>query len=35
MLRGREWLAAPKRLQHEPAAVQAATACDFAKDQAK
>jgi uncharacterized protein (TIGR01244 family) len=35
MLHGREWLAAPKRLQHEPAVVHAAMACDFAKGQAK
>ncbi|WP_022962750.1 bifunctional protein tyrosine phosphatase family protein/NAD(P)/FAD-dependent oxidoreductase [Halopseudomonas pelagia] len=35
MLRGREWLAKPKRLPHEPAAVEAAAACDFGKEQGK
>ena len=29
MLRGREWLAQPKRLPHEPLVVEAAAACDF------
>jgi sulfide:quinone oxidoreductase len=31
MLRGREWLAAPKRLSHEPLAVEAPASCDFDK----
>ena len=31
MLRGREWLAQPKRLTHEPLAVEAPAACDFDK----
>ena len=31
MLRGREWLALPKRLSHEPLAVDAPAACDFDK----
>jgi sulfide:quinone oxidoreductase len=29
MLRGREWLAQPKRLPHEPLPVEAPAACDF------
>lgn len=32
MLRGREWLAEPKRLPHEPLAVEAPAACDFGKE---
>lgn len=32
MLRGREWLAEPKRLPHEPAAIEAPAACDFGKE---
>jgi len=35
MLRGREWLAEPKRLPHEPAAVEAPAACDFGKEPGK
>nr|WP_298145093.1 bifunctional protein tyrosine phosphatase family protein/NAD(P)/FAD-dependent oxidoreductase [uncultured Pseudomonas sp.] len=35
MLRGREWLAEPKRLPHEPLAVEAAAACDFDKEAGK
>ena len=35
MLRGREWLARPVRLPHEPAAVEAPAACDFGKEQGK
>lgn len=35
MLRGREWLAHPKRLPHEPLAVEAPPACDFGKEQGK
>jgi sulfide:quinone oxidoreductase len=31
MLRGREWLAHPKRLTREPLAVEAPAACDFDK----
>ncbi|WAJ39549.1 TIGR01244 family sulfur transferase [Pseudomonas sp. GOM7] len=33
MLRGREWLAEPKRLPHQPLAVEAPAACDFGKEQ--
>lgn len=32
MLRGHEWLAAPKRLPHEPLPVEAPAACDFGKE---
>ena len=32
MLRGREWLAEPNRLPHEPLAVEAPAACDFGKE---
>ena len=32
MLRGREWLAEPKHLRHEPLAVEAPAACDFGKE---
>ena len=32
MLRGREWLAEPKHLPHEPLPVEAAAACDFGKE---
>ena len=32
MLRGHEWLAAPKRLPHEPLAVDAPAACDFGQE---
>ena len=33
MLRGREWLAEPRHLPHQPLAVEAAAACDFDKEQ--
>ena len=33
MLRGREWLAEPKHLPHEPLAVEAPAACDFEREQ--
>ncbi|VXC33168.1 bifunctional protein tyrosine phosphatase family protein/NAD(P)/FAD-dependent oxidoreductase [Pseudomonas sp. 8O] len=33
MLRGREWLAEPKHLPHQPLAVEAPAACDFGKEQ--
>lgn len=32
MLRGREWLAEPKHLPHEPMPVEATAACNFEKD---
>ncbi len=35
MLRGREWLAHPKHLPHEPLAVEAPAACDFGKETGK
>lgn len=35
MLRGREWLAQPKRLPHEPLAVEAPPACNFDQEQGK
>lgn len=35
MLRGREWLAEPKRLPHEPLAVEAPAACDFEQEPRK
>ena len=35
MLRGREWLAEPKRLPHEPLPVEAPAACDFGQDPRK
>ncbi|MFO7704095.1 MAG: TIGR01244 family sulfur transferase [Halopseudomonas sp.] len=35
MLRGREWMAKPKRLPHEPVAVEASAACDFGKEPGK
>jgi len=35
MLRGREWLAHPKHLPHEPLAVEAPAACDFGKEPGK
>ena len=35
MLRGREWLAKPKRLPHEPIAVEAPAACDVGKEPGK
>ena len=35
MLRGREWLAEPKRLPHEPLPVEASAACDFGQEPRK
>jgi sulfide:quinone oxidoreductase len=29
MLKGREWMAGPKRLPHEPVPHEAAPACDY------
>ena len=33
MLRGREWMAEPKHLPHQPLVVEAPAACDFGKEQ--
>ncbi|WP_150302607.1 hypothetical protein [Pseudomonas saliphila] len=35
MLRGREWMAKPKRLPHEPVAVEPSAACDVGKEPVK